>query len=105
MAKVIDITDKLASGESPRLRIRGVELEINDDAETVIRLMGMVADGISNEDVLKVVELLFPEESRRQMAAMKLKYQDYMTAVTAAMNLAVGADEDDMGEDGTHTTT
>lgn len=105
MAKVIDITEKLSSAELPKLRIRGVELEVNDDAETVLKLMGMVNNGLSNEDVLDALELLFTEDSRKAMAGMKLKFKDYLVAITAAMDLAIGTGEDDEGEAETRTTT
>lgn len=105
MSKVIDITEKLSPAGLPRIRIRGEELEVNNDAETVLRLMGMVSDGLNNDDVSAVLELLFPEESRKKMAEMKLKFRDYLLVASTAMDLAVDADGDDPGEAGTHTTT
>ena len=35
MSKVIDITEKLSYEENPRLTIKGEEIEVNADAETV----------------------------------------------------------------------
>lgn len=105
MAKVIDITAKLSAAELPKICIRGEELEVNNDAETVLKLMGMVNNGFSNEDVLVVLDLLFPAESRSKLADMKLKFKDYLLIASTAMDLAVDAGEDGVGEDETHTTT
>ena len=40
MAKVVDITDKLNFDENPKLKIKGVVVTVNADAETMLRIMG-----------------------------------------------------------------
>lgn len=55
MAKTIDITDKLAFDENPKLVIKGKELEVNADATTVLKIMGILGDGenVQPNDVVK----------------------------------------------------
>lgn len=48
--KIIDITEKLSFEENPILVIKGKELEVNTDAETVLKLMGIIGD---QEDTVK----------------------------------------------------
>ena len=40
MAKVVDITDKLSFEENPKLKIKGMVVTVNADAETMLRIMG-----------------------------------------------------------------
>ena len=44
MAKKINITDKLNFNENPVLSIGDLDLEVNADAETMLRLMGIFAE-------------------------------------------------------------
>ena len=42
MAKIIDITDKLTFDGNPSLKIRGKVLEVNADAPTMLKVMGLM---------------------------------------------------------------
>lgn len=42
MAKIVDITDKLSFDENPKLVIKGKELEVNADAPTMLKVMGLL---------------------------------------------------------------
>ena len=44
MSKVVDITDKLEFEENPKLVVKGKELEVNADATTVLKIMGILGD-------------------------------------------------------------
>ena len=46
MAKRVDITEKLSFDENPCLVIKGKELEVNTDAPTMLKVMGIM----SNDD-------------------------------------------------------
>ena len=50
MEKKVDITEKLELDENPCLIIQGEELEVNADAATVLKIMGMFKDAQSNEN-------------------------------------------------------
>lgn len=107
MAKVIDITEKLSFEDNPRLRIRDVELEVNADAKTVLRIMGIMSGGQpTNQDVLDCLDLLMSEADREKLATLGLSFADYMAVVEQAMDVATGRNgEDAPGEAGTRTTT
>ena len=42
MAKIVDITDKLSFDGNPKLVIKGKELEVNADAPTMLKVMGLL---------------------------------------------------------------
>ena len=44
MSKIIDITNKLAFEDNPRLKIKDTELEIDATAENMLKVMGLVSD-------------------------------------------------------------
>ena len=43
MAKIVDITEKLSFEGNPRLKIKGRELEVNADAPTMLKVMGLMS--------------------------------------------------------------
>lgn len=106
MAKVVDITEKLAFDEKPVLLIKGRKFEVNDDAKTVLEIMGDF-DSENNrsekESIMTALGRLFSEDDREVLLA-KLKFKDLMTVVENAMALVSG-ENDDEGEAETHTTT
>ncbi len=44
MGKVVDITDKLSFDGNPKLRIRGIEVEVNADAPTMLKVMSVMGN-------------------------------------------------------------
>ena len=111
MAKKVDITEKLELDENPCLIIQGEELEVNADAATVLKIMGMFKDAKSNENemsqaqyTLKMYNLIFPPKSQKLIEEKKLSFADLQRVIEAAMDLVHGDDEPE-GEDQTRTTT
>ena len=98
MAKIIDITDKLAFEDNPKLVIKGKELEVNADATTVLKIMGILGDGenVQPNDVVKMYELIFGEADRKKIDKMKLQCLDFQTLVFSAIGLITG--EEELGE-------
>lgn len=105
MAKVIDITEKLSFDGNPRLKIRDVEIEVNADAETVLKLLGEMQDGVAPENTVKMINLLITGESREALRALNLQFWDYQKVLLAAIELVVDTGEEAPGEAETHTTT
>lgn len=108
MSKMIDITEKLEFDENPVLKIGTVEAEVNADAETVLRLMGVFANGSDMHAVSQALNLIFKPEDVEKICNLKkgrkkLSAKALMTIIQAAMNLIMG--EDDQGEDQTRITT
>lgn len=98
MAKVVDITSKLSFKANPVIKIKGVELEVNSDAQTVLQIMGIYGNGnVSGVDMVKMRDLLFEKESLKKLEDLRLSFDDYTTVLRIAMNLATG-DEDEEPE-------
>ena len=95
MAKTIDITDKLAFDEKPKLVVKGKELEVNADATTVLKIMGILGDGdnVQPSDVVKMYELIFSDADRKKIDKMKLQFADFQTLVFSAIVLITGEEE------------
>ena len=94
MARKVDITDKLSFEGNPILVIKGKELEVNGDAPTMLKIMGMTSGGkMENEDIKEAYELLFSEEARKEIDGIKLSVNDWMLVVQEAMTLVTGEEE------------
>lgn len=95
MGKVVDITDKLSFEENPKLTIKGKEIEINDDAENVLILLGKIGDtdDPSPSALQEMAQRLFTEEGYENLRSLKLKMKDFSTVIQCAMELITGEDE------------
>lgn len=95
MSKIVDITDKLEFDENPKLVVKGKELEVNADATTVLKIMGILGDGdnVQPSDVVKMYELIFSDADRKKIDRMKLQFSDFQTLVFSAINLITGEEE------------
>lgn len=91
MSKVIDITDRLTFEGNPKLKIKNEEIEVNADAPSVLKIMGVMKD---DGDSMKAYEILFSEKDRKKIEKMKLSFKDLTKVIEAAMNLATGEDDD-----------
>ena len=94
MARKVDITEKLSFEENPILVIKGKELEVNTDAETVLKLMGTIGDieNTSQKEVLNMYELIFPESSRNVIRDLALSFNDLKLVIQEAMSLITEED-------------
>ena len=93
MAKRVDITERLTFEENSVLVIKGKELEVNCDAPSMLKIMGLMGeDGLENKNMLRAYELLFPEETRVEIEKMKLNFNDWTKVIEAGMSLATGDD-------------
>lgn len=99
MSRVIDITDRLNFEENPKIKIKGVELEINADAETMLKIMGLSSNNPTAEDVTDMRDLIFTEESNKKLKELNLNFKDFQTVVMTAIDVANGGNgEDKAGE-------
>lgn len=99
MSKVIDITDKLSFEGNPKLVVKGVELEVNSDAPTVLlfmQLMGRMdeAKDMDADTLLKAYELLFSEETREKIKDLGVDFKDLMVIVQSAVELINGGNNE-----------
>ncbi|MCR5703848.1 MAG: hypothetical protein K6G85_04425 [Eubacterium sp.] len=99
MSKIIDITDKLAFDENPVIKIRDVELEINTEAENMIKIMALTSETPGAKEIVEMCRLVFTEESVEKLKALQLKFNDYVDVVMTAIGVASGSyDESESGE-------
>ncbi len=96
MAKTIDITDKLSFDENPKMIIAGNEIEVNADAEVMIRLMGLFKSGINDMAAIgNALSLIFSEEDMNKICSVrkngkKLSARSLMDIIEEATNLIMG---------------
>lgn len=96
MARVTDITEKLDFDSNPKIKIKDKEYEVNADAETVLKVMGLFGEpgGMTPASVVKVYELIFDEQTREGIKKLKLQFTDFETLVMEAVNLITGENEE-----------
>lgn len=99
MAKVVDITEKLAFDTNPKLVISGKEFEVNADAETVLKVMGILGspEGQSPKAIVDMYNLIFGEKERKAISKLKLQFNDFRKVVEAAIESIVD-DGEEQGE-------
>lgn len=97
MARVIDITDKLNFEEKPCIKIKGEEIEINDAAVDMLKIMPQLSKRkLKPEDINIMYQTLFPEESQKKIESLRLNFEDFSTVVleaAAALNNGDGEGE------------
>lgn len=93
MAKVVDITEKLSFDENPRLKIRDVEVEVNADAETMLKIMGEFANKNEMQASLGAFDFMFSEKEKKKILKQKPAAKDLMEIIQCAMNLIMGEEE------------
>ena len=91
MAKIVDITDKLSFDGNPKLVIKGKELEVNADAPTMLKFMGLLRNvDPGAQEVLDAYDMMFQEKTRNEIDKMKLSFRDLMIVVQEAVSLITG---------------
>lgn len=95
MSKVVDITEKLNFDENPKIIIKEKELEVNADAATVLKIMGVLGDGAdpTPKTIVSMYELIFGEKVRKEIEKLNLSFADFQTLVMEAINLVVDGEE------------
>lgn len=94
MARKVDITEKLTFDGNPSIVIKGKELEVNADAPTMLKVMGLLgSDEPGIKEILDTYQLMFPEKSRKEIEKMKLGFQDLIVVVQEAVQLITGEEE------------
>ncbi len=109
MSKIIDITNKLNFEEKPIIKIKDVEIKANNDAMTMLKvfaLFGENGNGVEVKNILAIYDLLFDEENRKKIEALKLSFEDFSTLIMeSAQSIINNGEEPDEGETATPATT
>jgi len=91
VAKVVDITEKLTFEGNPSLMIKGKKLEVNADAPTMLKVMGLMGcDNPGIDEILKTYDMMFPEKSKKEIEKLGLGFNDLIVVVQEAVGLIVG---------------
>ena len=105
MSKLIDITDKLNFEEKPSVRVKNVDLAINNDAVSMLKVAALFEDGNGkSKDVIEMYHLLFDESEREKIEKLKLNMHDVNALISESAKIATG-DLTDEGEVQTPATT
>lgn len=95
MAKVVDITDKLTFEGNPSLMVKGKKLEVNADAPTMLKVMGLMsADDPGVDEILKTYDMMFPDKSKKEIEKLGLGFNDLIIVVQEAVGLIIGGAND-----------
>ena len=91
MAKRRDITEKLSFDENLCLTIKGKDIEVNADAPTVLKDMGIfTSEDTGADDIATIYDLIFPEESKKKLEALKPSFNDLIIIIEEAIMLITG---------------
>ncbi len=105
MSKLIDITDKLNFEEKPSVRVKNVDLAINNDAVSMLKVAALFEDGNGkSKDVIEMYHLLFDESEREKIEKLKLNMHDFNALISESAKIPTG-DLTDEGEAQTPATT
>ena len=91
MAKIVDITDRLSFDGNPSLKIKGKLLEVNGDAPTMLKIMGLMGDGDPGvNEIMQAYDLIFPEKTKQEIEKLKLGFKDLLVVIQEAVSLITG---------------
>ncbi|MGN0503137.1 MAG: hypothetical protein ACI4HN_09455 [Ruminococcus sp.] len=108
MSKIIDITDKLNFAEKPIFKVKDVEIEANNDAVTMLKVIALFendGNGIKVGNILKMFNLMFDEENQQKVEGLKLDLEDFEKFVTETAQSIINNNEEPEGETTTPATT
>lgn len=95
MAKTVDITDKLSFDENPFLVIKGKKLEVNADAPTMLKVMGLMGKGDPGPDeIMQAYNMVFTDKAQKEIEKLKVSFKDLMIIIESAVDLIVGEDSE-----------
>lgn len=98
MSKLIDITDKLNFEEKPSVRVKNVDLAINNDAVSMLKVAALFEDGNGkSKDVIEMYHLLFDESEREKIEKLKLNMHDFNALISESAKIATGDLTDEGG--------
>ena len=98
IAKVVNITEKLEFDTDPTLVIGNLKVRVRADAETMLKLMGVLSKGESLSTIKEALGLLLSERDlsaicKYKKDGKKLSAKSLMLIVNTAIELVTGEDE------------
>jgi len=99
MARKVDITEKLSFEGNPSLVIKGKAIEVNADAPTMLKVMGLMSnDDPGAQDIMDAYDMIFSGKSKTELEKLKLDFKDLIIVVQEAVQLISGVEEPAGGE-------
>ena len=92
-----DLTDKMKFDQDPTIVIKGVELTVRSDAETVLALLDVIENKGEMAAITQCMDLLFDAADQKKIRKLGLKMDDFVVLIQTATALAVGEDPDEEG--------
>ena len=105
MAKIIDITNKLNFEDKPIIKVKDIEIEVNNSATTMLKILPLLKEDVTAEQIKDICDLIFDGENRDKIYALNLSIADFSTVVMAAVDLVADTSGNDEGETPTPATT
>ena len=90
--KRLDITEKLTFEEKPILVIKDKEIELDNRAPTVLKVLGLMGEEAGAKEILQAYHLMFDEQARKVVDALCLSFNDFATLIHSAVHLVAGDD-------------
>lgn len=91
MSKLIDITDKLNFEEKPSVRVKNVDLAINNDAVSMLKVAALFEDGNGkSKDVIEMYHLLLMNPREKKIEKLKLNMHDFNALISESAKIATG---------------
>ena len=78
--------------------IKGNSIEVNSDAPTMLKVMGLMNGEPGIQEILDVFDLMFPEKSKKELSKLKLNFQDLVVVIQEAVSLISGDGKEPRGE-------
>ncbi len=91
-----NLTERLKFREDPKLVVGNATLTVKSDAEIVLRLMDVIAEKGEVGGAREALSLLLSDGDRKKLTALRLKMEDYIQVLQAAVQLALGEDPEDV---------
>ena len=103
MNRTVDLIGKLGIGEKACVVVSdGVELEVDDSAPTVLRVLELVKDGSDLASAMEACRLFFGKRGMSQLESLKVPPAGYVRLLEAAIDLVMGGGSE--GNAGTPAT-
>lgn len=91
MGRTVDITEKLTFEGNPSLEIKGKIIEVNADAPTMLKVMGLMGKKDSGiQEIMDAFDLMFPEKAKKELNDLKLSLGDLIIVIQEAVQLITG---------------
>ncbi len=108
MSKIIDITNKLNFEQKPCIQVKDTVAAINNDAPTMLEVTAIIEESknsMSSQNINRLFELLFDEENRAKINALRLDIRDFVVLIMETATAATNRFDLSEGEAETPATT